>query len=260
LSTVDYWLGDRGEGKVTDFDGHPRACRLVQRIPAGERTYLRLRVSPPLPISEGANLDEIVVLERYLNTDIRKLDTQAGSTFGTGWVPVYVYRIADDSRIRQGVIEHDALVLEYAWAELARTLEQLPPTQEQYFDESFGMLERFAAREGHTKVPQDYSDDGKLLGVWVANIRFEQANLGLRRDWVERLEELPGWRWLPGTDFYLLQRFARREGQTHPALDYEEEGRPLGRWIEDVRDTYTLGRLSKDWIQRLEAIPHWDWN
>lgn len=221
---------------------------------------MRLRVSPPLPISEGGNLDEIVVLERYLNTDIRKLDPQAGSTLGIGWVPVFVYRIADDSRINQGVIEPDALALEYAYAELSRTLEQLPPTQEQYFDESFGILERFAAREGHTKVPQDYSDDGKLLGVWVANIRFEQANFGLRRDWVERLERLPGWRWLPGNDFEMLRRFARREGHTHPPLDYEEDGRPLGRWIEDVRDTYALGRLSKDWIQRLEAIPHWDWN
>lgn len=258
-STVDYWLGDRGAGRVTDFDGRTRACRVVATLPAGERRYQRLHVSPALPISEGDELDEIIVIERYLNTDIQKLDAEAGATFGSGWLPVYVYRIADDSRINQGVVPSDALVLEYAWAELSRSLEQLPPTQEQYFEAYFDSLKGFVSREGHADVPTDYSDEDEKLGVWIANIKFEQANFGIRKDWAERLEEIPGWRWLPGDDFKLLERYARREGNTHPPLDYEEGGRPLGRWVEDLRDTYALGRLASDWIHRLEAIPHWEW-
>src|SRR5260370_12128311 len=100
-STVDYWLGDRGAGRVTDFDGRTRACRVVATLPAGERRYQRLHVSPALPTSEGDELDEIIVVERYLNTDIRKLDTEAGATFGAGWLPVYVYRITHRSTMRR---------------------------------------------------------------------------------------------------------------------------------------------------------------
>jgi hypothetical protein len=262
----EYWLGDRGAGRPTDFDGVPRRCFVVEAIRYADdiegasamRRLLLLEVAPPLVMPDKTSADAIVVTERYATTDIRKLGL-AGDKLGESWLPVYVYRIVDRSLIREGQIREGALELAYPWADFARRRDLLPPPQEQYFEDSFRRLQAFAAREGHTDVPEAFRDDDYHLGVWVANIKFEQANFGLREDWAKRLQSLPRWRWLSGNDFVLLERFARREGHTHPPLDYEEEGRPLGRWVEDVRDTYALGRLVKDWIERLEKIPHWEW-
>jgi hypothetical protein len=102
-------------------------------------------------------------------------------------------------------------------------------------------------------------ESGINLGVWVSNLRFEQANMGLREDWSSRLEKLPGWKWLPGDDFYLVDRYARREGTTRIPEDYIEEGRPLGRWVAQQRRLHASGQLARDWIARLDQIPGWEW-
>jgi len=176
----------------------------VRDSPQGsDRRFRRLSVSPPLPVPDGQAIDEVVVTERHFNTDIAKLEL-TGSQLGKAWVPVYVFRLIDHSPIEGGTISEAALDLAYAWAELARKRDLLPPTQEEYFERNFRRLEEYVAREGNARVPQSYVVDGLHLAAWVANIKFEQANFGFRKEWRDRLDALPGWRWLPGNDFVLL--------------------------------------------------------
>ena len=81
----------------------------------------------------------------------------------------------------------------------------------------------------------------------------------MRPEWVDKLENVPGWTWLSGDDFFLMARFARREGHTDVPTDHREEGRPLGRWAQQRRRSYAMGWLHPDDLRRTEAIPHWHW-
>lgn len=89
-------------------------------------------------------------------------------------------------------------------------------------EDQFGLgvqlLPQFVSREGHANVPLDHREDGIHLGTWVDNMKFEQANNGLRKDWGEQLEAVPGWK----------------------------------------RLAHEVGRLSADWVRRLVAIPGWE--
>jgi hypothetical protein len=135
----------------------------------------------------------------------------------------------------------------------------LPPSNEDQFEIGFGLLRNYVERERRADVPLDYVEDGIHLGVWVDNMKFEEANHGLRADWKKRLEEVPGWTWLPGNDFELLERYALREGHTRMPIDHVEQGRPLGSWVKDLRETHAAGQLAPEWVARLEGIPGWEW-
>ncbi len=137
-----------------------------------------------------------------------------------------------------------------------------PPSGDDQFDIGFRLHEQFVAREGHADVPTEYFEGGISLGTWVANMRYEQANFALKQEWVDRLAALPGWRWLSGNDFVLLENFAVREGHTRVPEDHLEEGRPLGIVVRDWREFHAKGgnwRLAPEVERRLEAIQGWEW-
>lgn len=140
-----------------------------------------------------------------------------------------------------------------------RPAAMMPPSGDEQFDTAFRLLEKFVAREGHADVPIEHVEEGVNIGVWVSNLRFEQANLGLREDWARRLAALPGWKWLSGNDFFLLERYARRKGHTRIPGDFFDEDRPIGRWVEDLRRMHAAGTLAPETRARLESIPHWEW-
>jgi hypothetical protein len=259
-SGVDFWLGDRGEGKITDFDGRLRACRVLKRIRfAGEphASHLLVHVEPKLPLASGTATNHVVIGPRWLGRDLEDLPRETADD-GLGYLAVYIYQVLDDAALEKNVIDADALRPEW-YGEIARRPDLLPLTQEEQFKATYRLLENFVRREGHADVPPQHVENGVTLGVWVANLRFEQANLGLRNEWATALELLPGWTWLPGGDFWLLERYARREGHTTIPVDYMEEGRPLGRWASELRELHASGRLAKDWEVRLERIPDWTW-
>ncbi len=137
----------------------------------------------------------------------------------------------------------------------------LPRSREERFDRSFAALQRFVEREGHAYVPEDH-DEGDLSWNWLMNMRYQQVHGHLRADWAERLEALPGWKWLPGDDINLLRRFAERERHTDVPLDHREEGRAIGivvqHWREDNARSGNY-ELRPDIVRRLEQIPHWHW-
>jgi hypothetical protein len=63
--------------------------------------------------------------------------------------------------------------------------------------------------------------------------------------------------------FTLLQMFVAREGTALVPREHSEEGEPLGRWVKKQRDVYKGvhggGRLTKQQIRRLLALPGWTW-
>jgi superfamily II DNA or RNA helicase len=64
------------------------------------------------------------------------------------------------------------------------------------FEEYFGALEQFIRGVGHALVPTGYvTDNGLNLGMWVANQRSLKGRDKLPLEYVERLDNLPGWAW-----------------------------------------------------------------
>jgi hypothetical protein len=64
---------------------------------------------------------------------------------------------------------------------------------EDVWDERYGLVKRFAAREGHSRVPQKHVEDGIALGKWVSVQRAKRDTLPPERR--AKLEALPGWTW-----------------------------------------------------------------
>jgi hypothetical protein len=68
------------------------------------------------------------------------------------------------------------------------------PTGDDWTD-AVGALKAFAAREGHTRVPQAHVEGAMRIGRWVAKRRSERNNGRLGPARVAELEALPGWTW-----------------------------------------------------------------
>jgi hypothetical protein len=174
------------------------------------------------------------------------------------WLGVYVFEIVNRSAFELGSLTNADLRL-FGRGEVAKTPSLLPKSQEEDFELMYSLLRRFAAREGHADVPPGHMEDDLPLGNWVANTKYSRAWRDLRPEWETRLQALPGWRWLSGDDFFLVARFAIEHGHTRIPLEYVDEGRPIGQWVNELRKTHAMEMLSKDWIQRLEKIPGWEW-
>ena len=63
------------------------------------------------------------------------------------------------------------------------------------WEERFALLERFTAREGHSRVPQKHIEEGVRLGQWVGVQRTNYRKGILEPDRAERLLALEGWVW-----------------------------------------------------------------
>jgi len=61
--------------------------------------------------------------------------------------------------------------------------------------DDFFLLGRFAIEHGHTRVPLDYIDEGRPIGQWVKELRKTHVMGMLSKDWIRRLERIPGWEW-----------------------------------------------------------------
>ena len=84
-------------------------------------------------------------------------------------------------------------------SERQRKLEKLPgwtwKLSEDIWEERYELLEEFAAREGHTRVPQKHVDHGIRLGLWVSVQRRDALANVMPPERRKRLEALPGWSW-----------------------------------------------------------------
>ena len=144
-------------------------------------------------------------------------------------------------------------------------LEALPgwtwTVSQDVWDEKYELVERFAEREGHARVPQSHVEDGVQIGTWVGVQRQKRAELP--KDRRVKLEALPGWSWDPHEDrwqqaYALVQQFGGREGHTRVPDGYFEDGLNIGSWVLSQR--MNRDKLSADKRTRLEALPGWVWD
>ena len=123
-------------------------------------------------------------------------------------------------------------------------------------------LGQFVEREGHARVPKDYTtQDGFRLGGWVQSQRSQMDRLTL--EYKTQLEVLPGWTWDALSDrwqdgFRHLVEFSERERHAKVKQGFVAgDGYPLGAWVANQR-----ARRSKVFSERktkLEALPGWIW-
>lgn len=57
------------------------------------------------------------------------------------------------------------------------------------------LIEQYAKREGHTRVPKKHIEDGFALGVWVMHLRDDYLRGHLSEERRKYLQKLPGWVW-----------------------------------------------------------------
>jgi len=133
------------------------------------------------------------------------------------------------------------------------------------WEEAFALLKTYVAREGDALVPQGYKEGKFNLGTWVSNQRRAKNKGKLSKDRIQRLEALPKWSWDRLEDdweeaFALLKTYVAREGDARVSAACKEGEFKLGQWVRIQRYNKKQGKLSKDKIQRLEALPGWKWD
>lgn len=127
--------------------------------------------------------------------------------------------------------------------------------------EHFELLKVFATREGHSRVPVDYIENGLKLGQWTRLRRREHKKLSPERQAL--LEGIPGWYWGRSADFIwnqkfaVLKKFVDREGQARVPSGHIQDGVKLGGWIAEQRAERR--NLSPERVAQLEALPGWSW-
>jgi superfamily II DNA or RNA helicase len=131
------------------------------------------------------------------------------------------------------------------------------------WDERYELLGKFADREGHARVPQNYVEDGANLGKWVGVQRQKRDKLTAERR--ARLDSVPGWSWDPHADqwekaFHILETYAEEHHTTRVPYSYEVGDFKLGVWVYGRRSQYTKGKLDTSRQRRLEGLPGWTWN
>ena len=123
------------------------------------------------------------------------------------------------------------------------------------WDDSFALLSRYRAREGHCDVPKRHVEaDGRALGVWVGSQRAARRKGVLSAARAERLDAL-GMVWdLWDKSLALLERFSAREGHCRVPGAHTEDGFGLGVWVKRQRTARRKGALSAARTERLDAL------
>ena len=130
------------------------------------------------------------------------------------------------------------------------------------WDQRYELLGKFADREGHARVPQNYVENGVNLGKWVGVQRQKRNKLTPERS--ARLDSLAGWSWDPNADqweeaFHLFETYAKEHNGSRVPYSYEVGGFKLGVWVSWQRSQYAKGKLDPTRQKRLERLPGWTW-
>lgn len=125
------------------------------------------------------------------------------------------------------------------------------------------LVQQFGAREGHTRVPDRYIEDGVNIGSWVLTQRMSRDKLGVERK--QLLESLPGWVWDAYTDrwergYSRLVKYTEENGNSQvPSHFVTEDGFELGPWVSAARSRKKAGSLRAEYAKQLEDLPGWTW-
>lgn len=138
-------------------------------------------------------------------------------------------------------------------------------TKDERWEQGFSLLQRFAAREGHARVPSEHYESAFPLGHWVLRHRrlYDRGELDpVRR---ARLEGVDGWVWDINAEQWesacaLLTDFVEREGHARVGKQAVVSGFSLGSWVANQRTAYKNNRITSERVSRLEQLPGWVWN
>ncbi|SLH38575.1 DEAD/DEAH box helicase [Mycobacteroides abscessus] len=132
--------------------------------------------------------------------------------------------------------------------------------------ESYRQLAAWAEEHGHVKIPRGYrTPEGFCMDQWPTVQRREYRAGTLDPQRIALMEALPGWNWNPGRTSWdigygYLEAFIAEFGSSSPSQSYEAaDGYRLGNWVSSQRREYQAGRLSKERVSALEALPGWTW-
>ena len=153
--------------------------------------------------------------------------------------------------------------------ERATALEELPgwvwDPKEALWWERYVLVEKFAEKEGHARVPFDSTVDGVDLGGWVIGQRNAWRKGKIDPGRAGLLESLPGWVWNPHEaawedGFAHLERYVAENGSPQIAKSHvTRNGFRLGNWVHNQLNKHHRGALVEDRKTRLEEIPGWKW-
>merc|ERR1740139_2162529 len=124
----------------------------------------------------------------------------------------------------------------------------------------FDELRKFKEREGHCKVPRNYTDNPKL-GTWVQTQR--EMRLKISKERASKLDSI-GFTWGIKLDdrweimFEELRKFKEREGHCNVPSRYSDN-LELGNWVSHQRRRRL--KISKETASKLDSIGFtWDRN
>jgi superfamily II DNA or RNA helicase len=124
------------------------------------------------------------------------------------------------------------------------------------WDEGFGKLLQFHAREGHCLVPRAHIEDGFALGKWVGTKRARKASMSSEQ--IDQLNQIGfAWNALEANwdeGFGKLLQFHAREGHCRVPLSHTEDGFRLGRWVSSQRGVLKKGKLCSERCEKLHAL------
>ena len=121
----------------------------------------------------------------------------------------------------------------------------------------FGLLQKFVEENGHCRVQDKETFNGKVLGGWVGKQRSKYSKNLLEPEKVALLQQLEGWTWQPRDDRWMQQyqkllAYAEKNGHCRPPLKSE-----LQRWSIKQRGRKSL---TQDQRQLLKKIKGWTWD
>jgi hypothetical protein len=123
----------------------------------------------------------------------------------------------------------------------------------------FAALERFAAREGHARVPSGHAEESLKLGQWVIAQRQGRKAGDLATEREAQLEGVTGWAWdmrdvAWDTGIGALSHFQARTGHCQVPSGWLEGDYRLGQWLGVQRGLVASGKLREDRYDRLTAL------
>ena len=113
-------------------------------------------------------------------------------------------------------------------------------------------------RESHCRAPSLHKENGKNLGMWLDRQR-QSKKAGTLDDYcVDRLEEV-GMTWNVNIDQWedmhdLLIQHGDRESHCRVPTRHEENGKNLGIWLCNQRQSKKAGKLDDCRVDRLEEV------
>jgi hypothetical protein len=135
------------------------------------------------------------------------------------------------------------------------------------FDRGLERLMAYLAVNGNTSPPDGVIDEtGYPVGRWVNSRRQDYKSCRLSPEKVLILENLPGWQWNPGVThfqkgFACLLEFTSKEGHSRVSANHcDQSGFKLGMWVQNRRQDYKKGKLTKEQVDLLESLAGWTWD